>query len=67
MGWLILHVIAIFCITLTLLLVALILFEPGLRYRIHPRKIPIDSPEFLRLLGAAVRCAGACLRSDRCV
>ncbi len=33
-------------------LLVLVLFEPGLRYRINPRRIAIDSPEFLRLLGA---------------
>jgi cardiolipin synthase len=33
-------------------LIVLVLFEPGLRYRVSPRGISINSPEFLRLLGA---------------
>jgi len=40
------------CVALVLFLIALILFEPGLEYCIDPRRIPIDSDEFLELLGA---------------
>ncbi|HZK79613.1 MAG TPA: phospholipase D-like domain-containing protein [Humisphaera sp.] len=52
MGFWIFAVLAAVSVAFVLFLVALILFEPGLRYRISPRQISIDSPEFLRLLGA---------------
>jgi cardiolipin synthase len=32
-------------------LVLLVLFEPGLDYRVSPPGLPLDSPEFVRLLG----------------
>ena len=40
-------------------LLFLVLFEPGLKYRVDPPDIPLDSPAFLSLLGAAGRRAGA--------
>ena len=52
MGFWIFAVLAVVSVAFVLFLGALILFEPGLRYRISPRQISIDSPEFLRLLGA---------------
>jgi cardiolipin synthase len=33
-------------------LALLLLFEPGLSYRIDPPTLPLDSPDFIRLLGA---------------
>jgi len=51
------------CVALVVFLVLLILFEPGLKYRIKPRPLAIDSQEFLQLLGALcdaeVRACGA--------
>jgi len=32
-------------------LALLVLFEPGLEYRVSPPELPLDSPEFVRLLG----------------
>lgn len=52
MGWLIFDILAVFCIAVILFLVLLVLFEPGLMYRIRPRPIDIESAEFLHLLGA---------------
>ena len=52
MGWLLFDIFATVALALVCFLVVLILFEPGLRYAIKPRQISIDSPEFLRLLGA---------------
>ncbi|HEX4056504.1 MAG TPA: phospholipase D-like domain-containing protein [Tepidisphaeraceae bacterium] len=45
-------ILALLAIAIVGFLLVLILFEPGLRYRISPPRISIDSPEFLRLLGA---------------
>ena len=44
-------ILALLAIAIVGFLLVLILFEPGLRYRISPPRISIDSPEFLRLLG----------------
>src|SRR4051794_25751966 len=52
MGWMVFHVFAVICVATVLFLIALILFEPGLDYCINPRPVPIDSDEFLELLGA---------------
>ena len=32
-------------------LALLVLFEPGLDYRVSPPQLPLDSPDFVRLLG----------------
>lgn len=52
MGWLIFDIIAVVCVALVLFLLVLVLIEPGLKYKICPRPVPLDSDEFLRLLGA---------------
>jgi cardiolipin synthase len=52
MGFWLFELLAVFAIAAIVFLLVLVLFEPGLRYRINPRRIAIDSPEFLRLLGA---------------
>ncbi|HWE95064.1 MAG TPA: hypothetical protein VG269_13945, partial [Tepidisphaeraceae bacterium] len=46
------HIFAYFAWAVLLFLVFLVLFEPGLRYAIRPRKVATDSDEFLQLLGA---------------
>ena len=46
------NVLAIFAWALLGFLLFLVLFEPGLRYEIHPRPVDLESDEFLRLLGA---------------
>lgn len=45
-------IIAVTCVAILLFLLVLVLFEPGLRYRIDPRPVGIDTLEFLQLLGA---------------
>jgi cardiolipin synthase len=52
MGSWVFEILAILALASLGFLLVLVLFEPGLRYRINPRRIAIDSPEFLRLLGA---------------
>src|SRR5690348_11055087 len=52
MGWWIFHIFAIVCVAVVIFLVVLILFEPGLKYAICPRPVPLESEEFLRLMGA---------------
>jgi cardiolipin synthase len=52
MGFWLFELLAVFAIAAIVFLLVLVLIEPGLRYRINPRRIAIDSPEFLRLLGA---------------
>ena len=51
-GLTIFDTIGILCFLIVCFLGLLILFEPGLSYRIKPRFISIESAEFLRLLGA---------------
>lgn len=46
------HIFAYFAWAVLLFLVFLVLFEPGLRYAIKPRKVETGSDEFLHLLGA---------------
>jgi cardiolipin synthase A/B len=45
-------VIAIISMVIVALLLFLILFEPGLEYRVRPLKAPLDSDEFVNALGA---------------
>ena len=52
MGWWIFDIFAIVAFVVLLFLLFLILFEPGLRYAICPRPLPLDCDEFLQLLGA---------------
>src|SRR5947209_10602378 len=51
MGWTF-FILAILAFVILGFLVFLILFEPGLEYKVCPRPIPLDSDEFLLLLGA---------------
>src|SRR5947209_17716881 len=55
-------VVALFGLVLMSLLLFLVLFEPGLDYKIRPPAEALDSAAFLHLLGALsdaeVRCAG---------
>lgn len=52
MSYLLFHILAYLAWAVLLFLVFLVLFEPGLRYAIKPRKVETDSQEFLYLLGA---------------
>ncbi len=52
MAWLLFEIAGAISICVVSFLLLLVLVEPGLRYRICPSPIAIDSPEFLRLLGA---------------
>src|SRR6266481_6380553 len=45
-------VLAILAMIITGTLVLLVLFEPGLEYHIAAPEHPLDSPQFLQLLGA---------------
>ena len=47
-----LFVFAIISMLIVVLLVFLILFEPGLEYRVTPLRTPLDSREFIHTLGA---------------
>lgn len=40
------------CIVIVLVLLSLVLFEPSLRYEVKPPRVPLDSEEFLCLMGA---------------
>src|SRR5262249_5967979 len=46
------HAFVVFAVLLTLFLFFLILFERGLDYRVIAPPDPVDSPNFLRMLGA---------------
>ena len=45
--------IAVASLLVMTLLLLLVLFEPGLKYRVDPPAVPLDSPEFIRLLANA--------------
>ena len=66
MGWSVFDVFAAICVGVVVFLVLLVLFEPGLRYRICPRRVGIETGEFLELLGvlcdAEVRAGAGGLR-----
>ena len=52
MGWWVFHILAYLSFAILLFLFVLVLFEPGLRYRIRPRPLSPDSDEFVRELAA---------------
>ena len=52
MEWFVFDIFAIVAFAILLFLLVLVLFEPGLKYEIRPRPVPLDSEEFLQLLGA---------------
>jgi cardiolipin synthase len=46
------QIVELLALVLLSALALLVLFEPGLSYRIAPPTLPLDSPDFIRLLGA---------------